>query len=388
MNFLYLYQLESTKLDIPLALEELGHKVTLIDSYLTDSFENESLSLKIKQILHSQHFDGVISFNFYPYVSEVCNLLSIPYIAWLFDSPVMYAYTPSVLNKCNYIFCFDKKFCENLRSIGIEKVYHMPLAANMTRLNSLSMTDDEFQKYNHDISFVGRLFQDNNFNVFYDKITPSYMEYFNHLFQLQYMTPDRNIFYTKLSKHAIDFFEKIIPNNLSDDYPLCDITRSYADIMLSRKYTELERINRLDLISKFCTIYMYTDSNTSMLNNVINMGGIESIYEAPKLFYSSKINLNFTQISIESGLPLRVFDIMGNGGFLISNAQSEFSELFTPGEDVVLYHSNEELIEQINYYLTHENERKEIAYNGCQKINSLHTYTNRLQQIIELVTAN
>jgi spore maturation protein CgeB len=348
MNFLYLYQIESTKLDIPQALEELGHHVCYIDSTLTDSFKNENITEKIMQKFDSTHLDAVISFNFYPYISEVCNSHKIPYIAWLYDSPVMYAYTPPVLNDYNYIFCFDKKFCEDLSNIGIKKVYYMPLAANTTRLNSLTMTEEEYQKYNHDVTFVGRLFQDNNFNKFYNKINASYMEYFNQLFQLQYMTNTHNIFYEMLSEHAINHLEKIIPNNLIDDYPLCNPTKCYADIMLSRKYTELERTNILDLISKFHTVHIYTDSDTSMLNNVINMGGIESIIEAPKLFYSSKINLNFTQITIASGLPLRIFDIIGNGGFLISNAQSEFSELFTPDEDVVLYHSNEELIEKIN----------------------------------------
>lgn len=388
MNFLYLYQLESTKLDIPLALEELGHNVSYINSMLTDTLMNDKLAEQIMQKLHSGNFNGVISFNFYPYVSEVCESLNIPYIAWLFDSPVMYAFTHSVLNKCNFIFCFDRKFCEDLTNAGIKKVYYMPLAANTTRLNSLTMTDKEFQKYNHDITFVGRLFQDNNFNKFYDKITPSYMEYFNQLFQLQYMTPNHNIFYNTLSENAINYLEKLIPNNLSVDYPLCNINKCYADIMLSRKYTELERTNTLNLVSNFHTVHMYTDSDTSILTNVINMGGIECMYEAPKLFYSSKINLNFTQITIETGLPLRVFDIMGNGGFLLSNAQIEFSELFTPGEEVILYHNNQELIELINYYLNHENERKEIAYNGYQKVNSLHTFTNRLEKMIQIFTAN
>lgn len=388
MNFLYLYQIESTKLDIPLALEELGYQVSFIDTMLSDSFENDIIKEKIRQKLYSDNFDGVISFNFYPYVSEICESLNVPYIAWLYDSPVMYAYTPSILNKCNYIFCFDKKFCKDLIHVGINKVYYMPLAANTARLNSLTMTDDEFQKYNHNVTFVGRLFQDNNFNKFYNKIDSTYMSYFNNLFQLQYMTPDHNIFYTTLSINAINYLEKIIPNNLCTDYPLCNVSKCYSDIMLSRKYTELERTNTLNLISKFQTIHMYTDSDTSMLTNVINMGGIESINEAPKLFYSSKINLNFTQITIQSGLPLRIFDIMGNGGFLLSNAQNDFSDLFIPGEEVILYHNNEELIELINYYLAHEKERIEIAYNGYQKINTQHTFTNRLEQMIHIVTAN
>jgi spore maturation protein CgeB len=388
MKILYLYQLDSTKIDIPFALSELGHEVHFIDAMLTDSFQNELIQEKIIQEVQSNPCECVITFNFYPYVSKACELLHLPYVAWLFDSPVMYTYTPSILNSCNYIFCFDKKLCNELIKIGIQKVFYMPLAANTSRLDSLSMTEDEFSKYNHDISFVGRLFQDNNFNKFYNQINSSFMEYFNQLFQLQYMTPNQNIFYSMLSEKAINLFQKLIPNNLLEDYPLCEIKKCYSDIMLSRKFTELQRTNILDLISKYNTIHIYTDSDISMLTNVVNMGGIESISEAPKLFYASKINLNFTQISIQSGLPLRVFDIIGTGGFLISNAQSEFNDLFTPGEDVILYHNPEELIELINYYLTHDKERKEIAHNGYVRIKSEHTYTNRLEQILQIVTAH
>jgi spore maturation protein CgeB len=135
MKFLYLYQLESTKIDIPLALEELGHKVSFIDTMLTDSFQNDLIKEKISQKLLIDTFDAVISFNFYPYVSDVCESLHLPYIAWLFDSPVMYAYTPSVLNSCNYIFCFDQLLCKDLSRIGVKKTFYMPLAANTNRLD-------------------------------------------------------------------------------------------------------------------------------------------------------------------------------------------------------------------------------------------------------------
>lgn len=385
MNFLYLYQLDSTKIDVPSALEELGHTVGSIDCNITDSFKNLAIENKIIKALNNSNFDGVISFNFYPYVSDICNKFNIPYLAWLFDSPVMYTYTKSILNDCNYIFCFDRLFCDELRELNIKNVYYMPLAANTSRLGAMTMTEDEYYNYNHDIAFVGRLFQDNNYNLLYNKIAPAYKEYFNKLFELQYGVQNKNIIYDTLSDKAIEYLKTIIPNDIEKEYPLCNRKKCYCDIVLSRKYTELQRTNIFNLISGFFTLHMYTDSDTLMLTNVKNMGGIECTNEAPKLFYSSKINLNITQITIQSGLPLRVFDIMGVGGFLISNAQPEFKELFKPGEEVILYNSLEELIELTNYYLNHENERREIAENGLKRIEAEHTYVNRLEKILKLV---
>ena len=83
----------------------------------------------------------------------------------------------------------------------------------------------------------------------------------------------------------------------------------------------------------------------------------------PLIFHYSKINLNITSKSIRSGLPLRIFDILGCGGFLLTNYQPELSNYFTPGYDLVCYSSEDELLEKTEYYLSHEKERIETIFN-------------------------
>ena len=56
----------------------------------------------------------------------------------------------------------------------------------------------------------------------------------------------------------------------------------------------------------------------------------------PLIFRESKINLNITLRSITSGMPLRALDIMGAGGFLLSNYQQELAENYIDGEELVL----------------------------------------------------
>ena len=105
--------------------------------------------------------------------------------------------------------------------------------------------------------------------------------------------------------------------------------------------------------------------------------------EMPLIFNCSKINLNITAKSIRSGLPLRIFDVLGAGGFLITNYQSELPEIFSIGKDLVAYESPEHLKELCTYYLWHEDERLEIAHNGYETIAKYHTYDIRLLQIID-----
>ena len=103
---------------------------------------------------------------------------------------------------------------------------------------------------------------------------------------------------------------------------------------------------------------------------------------APYVFKHARINLNITLRSIKSGIPLRAFDILGAGGFLLTNFQADFEDCYVPDEDFVFFESREDLLQKIEYYLTHEDERAAIAWNGFQKTASCHTYQHRVEEIL------
>ena len=115
------------------------------------------------------------------------------------------------------------------------------------------------------------------------------------------------------------------------------------------------------------------------------MGVADYYSEMPYVFSHSKINLNITLKSIHSGIPLRCMDIMGNGGFLISNFQEDFLDYFVPDEDFVYYTDADDLLNKIDYYLSHEKERKEIAENGHQKVKKNHSFEKCFSDIIHIV---
>lgn len=104
----------------------------------------------------------------------------------------------------------------------------------------------------------------------------------------------------------------------------------------------------------------------------------------PAVFRGSKINLNITLRSITSGIPLRALDIMGAGGFLMSNYQAELSEYFIDGKDMVLFDSPEDMQWKIRYYLKHDDERQQIAKNGFEKVKRKFSYDIQLEKMMRL----
>ncbi len=158
----------------------------------------------------------------------------------------------------------------------------------------------------------------------------------------------------------------------------------YSQYVLSRQVTAKERSEIMALIGERFRGYanrLYTIDPEVRIPGVRNMGPVEYYNEMPAVFYSSRINLNITLRSILTGIPLRALDIMGSNGFLLTNYQAEFGEYFTPGEDFDFYQDYEDLMGKIDYYLSHEKERKEILANGCRKVRTEHTLEKRLKDM-------
>lgn len=77
-------------------------------------------------------------------------------------------------------------------------------------------------------------------------------------------------------------------------------------------------------------------------------------------------------------------DVMGRGGFLLSNYQPELAEFFVPGEELVLYDSMADLEDKVCYYLAHDEERRRIALNGYRKVCEQFSYEKKLKEMFEL----
>ena len=75
----------------------------------------------------------------------------------------------------------------------------------------------------------------------------------------------------------------------------------------------------------------------------------------------SRINLNFCT---DDGASDRVYKILAAGGFLLTNDWKNREKHLTDGKECVIFNSNQDLNEKIEYYLNNFDEAQEIAANG------------------------
>jgi len=101
-------------------------------------------------------------------------------------------------------------------------------------------------------------------------------------------------------------------------------------------------------------------------------------------FREVAINLNLVNGNAESGLNMRHFEITAAGGFMLCYQQPELGEHFQIGKECAVFTSEADLLDKIQYYLGHPEERAAIAQAGQRRTLSQHLYRHRLQYLLQL----
>ena len=114
----------------------------------------------------------------------------------------------------------------------------------------------------------------------------------------------------------------------------------------------------------------------------------KSVYprEYGKICYASKIMLGCDQsYEMDSYFSNRTWLTLGSGGFLLTNYVPGLEKILTKGRHLEWYHSIEECLDLIDYYLQHESERRNIARAGCEYVHAHHTWDGVIDKIISRI---
>lgn len=105
-----------------------------------------------------------------------------------------------------------------------------------------------------------------------------------------------------------------------------------------------------------------------------------------KVLYESRIAVNrHIGVAERWANNMRLYEATGVGTLLVTDAKENLSELFEPGREVAIYRDEDELVETIDYYLEHEDERAKIARAGQERTLREHTYTERMRDLVAIL---
>lgn len=344
--------------------------------YQFNDWEKDDLFLEqFRAYLKMGTYTDVLSVNFSPLISGLCEEFGIVYTAWVYDSPLHIRNIDSLRNSCNRIFFFDKGQAEIHRKEGVNAV-HLPLAVDV-EVFRINASKREKEEYRTDVSLVGKLYQTE-----YSYFTAPLQEY------------TKGYLEGIVNAQAKIYGGYIIPELITDEL-LTQMNKDYAKVatdgftmgrrelefMLACETTGRERYMALALLSAHYHVDLYSTDKDKRLKNVRFRGYADYYKEMPFIFSQSRINLNISLKTIRTGIPLRVIDVLGCGGFVLSNYQEELMEYFNVGEELIIYDNIEDLFYKTKYYLEHEDERKKIALAGFERVKRDFTFRERLRKM-------
>ena len=356
------------------AFKQLEIQYDILYYQQTDWEEDAIFEEKIEKQIQDNVYDAVFSVNFAPVISKVCQHRGIRYISWVYDSPMHIRNIEVMKNSCNEIYMFDWGQVQEYKKLGVN-MEHLPLAVDSEIFN-LPMNDEIIKKYSAQISLVGKMY------------TTDYLKYTSPL-----STETKKLLNDMISSQRDVYNDCFIQELLTDEL-LQKINAEYAkagldfyiekrelEYMMLCETTSRERTVILSLLSKHFDTHLYTTEKPGIDNLKVH-GPVDYYKQMPYIFKLSDINLNISLKSIRTGIPLRCVDVLGCGGFLLSNYQEELVQYLEVGKDCEVYRSFEEMYEKAAFYTKHEELRKQIARNGFMKAQEIFTFRNRIEQMI------
>lgn len=237
---------------------------------------------------------------------------------WFTDDPYYTDWTVEIAPQYDVVFTLEISCVTLYRSLGCKKVYYLPFAVDPEQYHPKAVTG----KHLSDVCFLGTA-------------------YWNR----------------------VEIIDKISPY-------LTDISVAIAGWWWDRL------------------------KNYSMLESSIQLGAWMTPQETSDYYNCAKIVLNIHRMADDDtinhngrktpahSINPRTFEINGCASLQIVDSREELAKHYIPGKEIITYNSPEQLLERIQYFLEHEEERREIAFNGYKRTLKDHTYRKRVFQLL------
>lgn len=377
MNILYYAWREFTYEDAVNTLRSMDHNVIVDNTPYTTFDEDEKLIETLTSRVKKEKPDIIFSFNYFPDLSRIAMNTGIVYVSWCYDSPLLTLESRTLSNPCNRVFLFDRELYRKYKSAGVDTVFHLPLACNVQRLEK--QTVDCVGEYKHEITFLGNMYSDENDFYAQIKYLPEYLRgYIDGVMEASMKVYGYDMISETLDHGKCEEIAEYARFDLGDSYNECK--DNVIRFMVQKHVTAIERLRLMTVLSECFKVDHYAGCREKSIKAVYK-GYADYMSEMPGIFATSKINLNITLRSIISGIPLRVLDILGSGGFCLTNYQAEIAEYFENDKSIVWYESYEDLFSKLEFYLRNDTLREKVAMNGHKIVKDEFTYRQRFTEM-------
>ena len=327
--------------------------------------------------LKSKSYQLVLSMNFSPLISKVCEELKVLYIAWVYDSLYHIRDLSALGNSYTKAYLFDRGQAEEFKKKEFH-VEYLPLAVDPAIFCQIA-SEQEKGKYDADLSFSGKMYRSKyqNWKASLNEYLQGYLE---GVISAQMKIYGGYLIPELVTHHLVNQINEDCFGQVQNNFQIGERELEY---MLACEVTGRERYIALALLSEKYKTYIYSEEKDDRLIHATYCAYTDFCNQMAAVYSCSRINLNISLRTIRTGIPLRVLNIMGCGGFVLSNYQEELAEYFVPGEECVIYESLEDLYEKVRFYLNNDAERRRVAHNGFEKVKRDFSFDDRIKTMFK-----
>jgi len=175
-------------------------------------------------------------------------------------------------------------------------------------------------------------------------------------------------------------------------YMLCPTDSDIFSYQERRKLYDLVFIGnnnqsmRLSTLKKIAKIYNLKVFGNGWQGTELNCGGLVYGKDFSRVCNQSKICLGVMETNwskLEACFSNRLVNTLATGSFYVSSYSPGLENIFTNKKHLVWYKNQKELVNLIDYYLKHPEERERIAKEGQKEVYTKYTYEKSVERILK-----
>jgi spore maturation protein CgeB len=363
--------------EIERALKRLGHHVTVVP--IRKGQEGEQAVCAVMKVMSSHKPDFLLTINHLGFdeqgiLTSFLNSVELPAAVWYVDNPKLILRDfPANVSPYVSVFVWDKGYLEDMRSMGFEHVHYLPLAADDEVFKPMELSLSDRRNYGADIAFVGNSMQE-PVERWLEKVSPQFHPLVERLARVLSARRMSVASAARLTGDAKELERLAEPEKL--DFEGAVLWCATLEYRLSC-VKKLEQFNHRvhgddgwrDLLGAGYRIYPRLNYYT----------------EVPKLYNACRLNLNATNLQMETAVNQRVFDVPACAGLVLTDCQEALAELLEPEQECATYREAGEVAEAVRFYLKNPAAMRAIACKGRNRVLQEHTYKHRVERIIGLM---
>jgi spore maturation protein CgeB len=309
-------------------------------------------------------------------LADSLHRLRVPSVSWYVDSPaIILSLYDGPRSDLAFIFVWDPTYIPEVRSLGFERVFPLPLATDPEVFSPERAKGNGGQS---PVAFVG------------NSLLGSVQQKLARLPQGQ----DFQELFNRLSKvfnplHSRNLDSWLAAEGLRDEPLLQSLDRQgWNDLQagLLWRATLEYRLACVRELAPFETV-IYGDQGWRELvgQDFVLRPEVNYYDELPGVYGGTAVNFNATSLQMKAAVNQRVFDAPAAGGFVLTDFREQLAELFKVGEEVACFREPGEIPELVRYYLKHPEVRKRMTAKARARVLKEHTYRHRVTVMLETI---